>query len=353
MERSVSVVVVNYFSVELIENLIGSWGRAGGIIGELIVVDNSCSDQEWERLESLSIDRIIRSDANVGFAAALNRGASVAQGDLILSLNPDAEIEPSSISSLAESIDSECRAAGPRLFWDRKRRWLLPPAEKGTIRERLSRDTIFTPAADWLGKRARIRRRHEFWTRQHPFEVPTISGAAMMIDLATFRSLGGMDERYRLYFEEIDFFRRLRASGGRIMVQPSAGCVHGFGGASERNRADVSQWYLESERTFHRKWHGELLARSVDLIGKTHDRDRSPQSAPTGRVRTDGTSHMELAADESFRVAAGTFASGFPEVPRKLIQRAGIKRVFLREIESATAKVLWRGEMRQEEISDP
>jgi hypothetical protein len=146
--------------------------------------------------------------------------------------------------------------AGPALFWDDAHQWLLPPAELHTRAEVLDR-ALASRWGGWAARRdrRRVRARIAFWRLARTTRVPAVSGAVMAIRAKAFDEAGGFDQRYRLYFEENDFFRRVR---GEIAYVPAARCRHLYN-QSAAGSADAAAAYAESEAKYLQRWGGAFI----------------------------------------------------------------------------------------------
>ena len=141
--------------------------------------------------------------------------------------------------------------------------------------------------------------------RRHPHtashdtvrDVDWLLGAALCIRRAAWEAVGGFDEGYGMYFEEVDFCRRVRDHGGRVQLVPSAHVVH-VGGASTRAYRDaLARRYFSSRARYHRLHHG---ARSFALL-----RIETAGIAAAQWVRE----RMRLVAGRGDRNRAATFAT--------------------------------------------
>lgn len=200
-------------------------------VGELIVVDNgndAASTAFLDRLgERDARVRVVRGHGNVGFAAGCNIGASYASLPFLLLLNPDCVIEPGTVDRLL-AVEAESKddwIATPRLI------------DAQGHEQRGGRRNHATPLncliegtrLDWLlpGQpfydRVNLHRRP---LPPGPIAVPSISGAFMLMPTRTFDRLGGMDERYFLHFEDLDFCLRLARLGGRATFVPDLTAKH-------------------------------------------------------------------------------------------------------------------------------
>lgn len=129
----ISAILVNYKTNDQLLGAIASVlsQEASGSI-EVIVVDNSPNDDSGNLLEEQLPDNIkyIRNNVNTGFASACNQAFACSSGEFILLLNPDARLLPSALSKLSDSLKEhpDAGAVGPRVYWDKDCRFLMPPS---------------------------------------------------------------------------------------------------------------------------------------------------------------------------------------------------------------------------------
>jgi GT2 family glycosyltransferase len=229
----VSVIVVNYRTYDDLAGCLQSLAEQGDERVEVIVVDQAC---EGSALQDLSARfpwvRFEPSSRNHGFAAGINRGTALAQGEYLLLINPDCRIGPRLYETLAGWLDtnSEFGVVGP-----------LIRNEDGTIQQSARRFPDITTA---IGGRTSLLSRimpGNWFTRRnllvgsHPAEpitVDWVSGACMMVRRNAFKVVGGMDESFFMYWEDADLCCRLGKAGWRTAYHPGASVVHSGARAS-------------------------------------------------------------------------------------------------------------------------
>ena len=227
---------------------------------ELIVVDNGSDRDPGELVAGRSNVRVLRPGRNLGFGAAVNRGAAEAGGDLILLLNTDAVPEPGALDALVEGMVNHPDAAGlaPRLLgaddaaqaaWQLRR---LP-----TLRT-LAGYCCFVEPAPLPEPAAGA-------------SVEQPAACALLLRRSAFESAGAMDERFwPAWFEDVDLARRLADRGERVLYWPEAVFRHGLGASVPRlgYGAFLAAYYRNLDR-YARKHHGgggAVLLRGV-LVG--------------------------------------------------------------------------------------
>ncbi len=181
---------------------------------ELIVVDNDSGDGTEEAVRSLApTARLLRMGRNAGFAGGCNAGAAVAQGELLVILNPDAAPRP----GFGEAI---------RRPWVQARGWAawqaLVADGEGTRINSAGNPVHFTGIV-WAGGHGR-----PIAVAPPAGEVTALSGACLAIPRRTWEALGGFPEPFFLYHEDVDLSLRLRLRGGALGIEPAAVVDHDY-----------------------------------------------------------------------------------------------------------------------------
>lgn len=228
----VTVVVVNYNSGPWLERCLRALRGRDASLPPVVVVDNDSTDGSPEGIRPFGNVRMVHSDANLGFARGVNRGASQVTTDYLLVLNPDCLLVPEGLERLVREMDDhpDCGLASGRVFDTSgneqrgSRRRLLTPER--ILAEVLSRpgegvDLVDQPAPS------------------EPAEVEAVSGACMLIRRTAFRELAGFDEDYPMHFEDLDLMTRMRNAGWTIRLHPEVIASHAGGISSARRPAAV------------------------------------------------------------------------------------------------------------------
>jgi len=231
------------------EEEIGPCLRAALATGaEVIVIDNGSSDATVERIRSTGA-RVIANLDNRGFAAAVNQGIRAIQGNPILLLNPDAILK-TGIEPLCEAcVAPEVGAVGGKLV-DADN-----SAQAGFNIRRLPTSTVLAFEALlinrlWPRNPANWHYRCYEFDYDEPAKVEQPAGAFLMFRREVWEEVGGFDERfYPIWFEDVDFCKRLRDHGYYLYYEPRAVATH-RGGHSIRK-------ILLEKREFY--WYGSLL----------------------------------------------------------------------------------------------
>lgn len=332
MATSCSLVLVNYHSAALAVEAIRTARAATQRPLQVIAVDNSVDANEAAALRSHA-DVFIAAETNLGYGAAINRARAKSDGDVLLVCNPDVRFDAGSLDAL---IAADADVAGPALYWDDAFQWLLPPSDLHSTAEAIDA-AIASRSVRWQRSRDRhrIRKRIAFWTLRETTPVPAISGAVMAIRRSAFDRVGGFDERFHLYFEEIDFQRRLR----NVVYVPKARCRHLYNQSAGRS-ADAAAKYARSEMQYLEKWSGKVVAKWI----KSLERQVTPPAAQplTDDIRIDRPNVLiEASPLASFETTAGHFPRGARvAIPTEVWQSYQGQALYLRVVDRASARVI-------------
>ncbi|HEY5610318.1 MAG TPA: glycosyltransferase family 2 protein [Thermoanaerobaculia bacterium] len=309
MQPSRSLLIINYRSASLTRDAIRTARAASQDPLQVVVVDNSCDPAESEALRGVDAEQVVIADRNLGYAGGINRGAAKCQGDALIVANPDVLFRPRSIDLLVAALTPHVAMSGPAFTWDDADRWFLPPAEMMTAATKLS-EILGAHFATFrrMRDRARTRERIRFWSNPSPRDVPALSGAVMCFPRSLLDEIGPFDERFPLYFEEIDFMRRIRQSGRALLYVPAAICRHLYGQSSGEEEAST---YTLSEVEYLRKWEGDGFIRLMRWLG-SGDRASLPTAllGPDDPLTLPGTPSdylVEVSPEGRFSSAAGHF----------------------------------------------
>ena len=259
--KSLTIVIVNWNSGLLLLNCIKSIynnRRDNFVLDKLIIVDNDSSDNSLAGIDSINLPlKIIFNKENLGFAKGCNIGAEDVKSDFILFLNPDTILYEDTLSNLFKAIidcpDERIAIYGIQLH-DRN----------GKIQRTCSRfPTIWNLIVSSLGlykfnsKIFKTYRMRE-WNHINSTIVDEVMGAFFMVKSNLFFKVKGFDERYFVYFEELDFSKKIFDLGYKSKyVVESQACHEGFG--SSDNIKGLRLYYnLKSRIIYSLKHFGKI-----------------------------------------------------------------------------------------------
>jgi len=304
-----SVIIVSYnTSARLRECLSHLLANPGKRQIEVIVVDNASADDSAQMVRERFADiELICSTENLGFAAGNNLAMASARGRYVVLLNPDALLTIESLDAAIEAMDmhQDVGLAGARLKspagTDQPSGRLFPSLMNEFLT--LSGLAARFPQSRLFGRFDRT------WARpEDTADVDWVPGAFTIVRRSALGGDALFDERFFLYYEEVDLCRRLKHSGWRIQYWPWLVVQH-WGGESSRTVADeafsdsgaqLTLWRMRSALLYYRKHHGPLMAWLVARLEREWHRlrafkaSRGAQSGPALRKRDESTRTLRL-----------------------------------------------------------
>jgi GT2 family glycosyltransferase len=316
----ISVVIVNYHSAREAERAIRSVTQSGTET-EIIVVDNSCTDQEREALEAMQREhgcRLIFNDENVGFAKACNQAFSVSKGSYLFLLNPDAFVSAPCLVLLRDFLEKTPAAgsASPQVYWDDDMRYLFPCYSLyAPLQDFLVRLSSLSRTFRTAYSLAERRRNVGLWKSLHPVKVKNLHGGAVMIRRSAAEQAGGLfDERFFLFFEDTDLFLRMRKKGFDLYVVPEAKAVHNYGHSEKKMEFLTRMSRLYHEKHFSRSLLSGITSRIPEGAwkGEYHDYGfwNDPPSFAVPEPFRDGEYLFEWSSNALFIPSIGCFGKG-------------------------------------------
>ncbi len=264
MIRTLDVVIVNWNSGQQLRCCLASLARTvreGFQFGRVVVVDNASTDGSADDLPGYGLPlATVRNDTNRGFAAAVNQAARQSTADLLLLLNPDMLLRKDSlavpIAFLEKPEHTGVAVVGLQLV-----------GQDGEVQRTCAR----LPTAAALLRHSLGLHRSPFlrdyvmaeWDHGQTREVDHVIGAFYLLRRAVFAALGGLDERFFLYLEDLDFSARAKAAGWRIVFLSGARAYHKGGGSSESIKVRRLSYSLESRIRYAYKHYNPAAATLV------------------------------------------------------------------------------------------
>ena len=257
-----SIIIVSWNVADLLEKCIDSIlaGR-GDLRLEILVVDSASSDHTMAMLKRRFPQVILLAQKeNVGFTRGNNIGLQVAQGRYLLLLNPDTLILGDALTCMVRYMDAQpdVGIVGPHTYESDGKRtqstrrrfptllislfestWLQPYAPKGLL------DYYYI--ANGTASDATL-------------DVDWVQGSALLARRALYEAIGGLDEGYIMYSEELDWCRRAKDAGWRVVFLGDAHIIHHGGKSTEQVAARSHIHFQQSKLRYFHKYHGWLTA---------------------------------------------------------------------------------------------
>lgn len=224
-------------------------------VPEVVVVDNGSADGSVAALRSAHPEvAVLTGGGNVGYAAAANRGTAATTTPVVAVCNPDLIVDPGAgAAMLAVFDDPTVGAAGPRI---RDAAGTTYPSAR---RDPSPGDALGHAVLGWWRPRNRFTRRYRDLDADPAVarDVDWCSGAALWLRRAAVDRVGGWDERFFMYLEDVDLGRRLREDGWRVRYAPTASVVHVQGLSADRRPVrTVVEHHRSSLRYAAKHWRG-------------------------------------------------------------------------------------------------
>lgn len=234
-----SIIIVSYNTSELTLSCVRSiYKYAPDFSFEVIVVDNGSTDDTLKKLRKLKEITLIQNNQNLGFAKANNIGIKASKGEYIFLLNSDTEIIAPTFEQLIvfSKEHADAGIVAPRLL----------NTDKSTQSSIFRLPTVTRAIRQyWLGQKGILDKYSLDGDHEHTVE--SVVGAAFLITPKARKLVGILDEKYFMYFEDLDYCRRVQEKGLLIYYLPSITVVHVHGASGT---GEVSKMLVESSKKY-------------------------------------------------------------------------------------------------------
>ena len=250
----ISVIIINHDGETHLGRCLESLAGSGA---EILLVDNASRDNSLALVRERFPDVVVFPQReNIGFSAANNLAAAEAEGDAFLLLNADAWLDPGALGLLAKQLDdrTDVGLVAPRLRYPDGRSQFSWSPVRGFVGEILQKLRNPFEAQAW----AHCSLAHRFARLAGP---TWYTAACVLLRADAFRAVGGFDENFFMYFEDVDLCLRLEAAGWKLLQEPRA-VVHHAGGLVGRKVVD--DLYRPSQLRYYRKHRPQWEARLVE-----------------------------------------------------------------------------------------
>ncbi len=251
---NISVIIVSWNVREkLRENLKALFASQGDVRFEVFVVDNASADGSAEMVEKEfpQVKLIINPD-NFGFSRACNQGIRESAGDFVLLLNPDMKVFPETLAAMLEFMKEQKSAtvAGCHLVDQTGK-----TVEQVRRFPRLKDQLIVILKLPHIFKKINRKYLCSDFDYNRSQSVDSIRGSFFMINKSNFGELPLLDERYFIWFEEVDFCRQVKSRGGEVWYNAAARCEDYVGASFSQVKRGRTQLYFRSSMLkYFLKW---------------------------------------------------------------------------------------------------
>ena len=250
-----SIIIVNYNVKEFLQNLLYSIEKAStNITKEVIVVDNASDDGSVNLIkEKFPSVKLIENQSNVGFGIANNQALKMANGKFLLLINPDAVVSEDTFDKMICFFkkNPDAGLAGCKI---------LNP--DGTLQLACRRSfpgpwTSFCKVTGlsnlFPGSKLFARYNLTYLDIDRTYEVDAISGSFMMIRREVYEKVGGFDEHFFMYGEDLDLSYRIKQAGYKVFYVHTTQIIHYKGESTRRSSLDETKVFYEAMHLFVKK----------------------------------------------------------------------------------------------------
>lgn len=250
-----SIIIVNYNVKEFLQNLIHSIEKASSNISkEIIIIDNASDDGSTEIVkEKFPSVKFISNKINIGFGKANNQGLEIAQGKYILFINPDCIVSEDTLDKMIRFFEGhpECGLAGCKIL-----------NSDGSLQLACRRSfpgpwTSFTKVTGLsnLFPKSKIFARYNltYLDENKTYEVDAVSGSFMMIRREIYEKIGGFDEQFFMYGEDLDLCYRVQQAGYKVFYVHDTQIIHYKGESTKRSNLDETKLFYDAMHLFVKK----------------------------------------------------------------------------------------------------
>jgi GT2 family glycosyltransferase len=268
--KELSIIIVNYNVKAFLQNCLLSIKKATEKIdSEIIVVDNASDDGSIELIKKNFEDVIlIESPVNLGFSKANNLGLKISQGKYICLINPDTIVEENTFEVMINFMENhpDVGLAGCKI---------LNPDGTFQLACRRSFPTPWVAFTKIIGlsklfPKSKLFAKYNltYLDENQSYEVDAVSGSFMFLRRDVYEKIGGLDETFFMYGEDLDYCYRVKQAGYKVYYVHSTQIIHFKGESTKRSNIDELKHFYDAMRLFVRKhfsgsWIIELILQAA------------------------------------------------------------------------------------------
>ncbi len=261
-----SIIIVNYNVKEFLQNLLTSLFKAvTNISSEIIVVDNGSDDGSVELLrEKFPQVTLIANNENLGFSKANNLALKIAKGKFLLLLNPDTIVQEDTFEKLIKFFNDHqdagmtgCKILNPDGTLQLACRRSFPGPWTSFCK-------VSGLSALFPNSKLFARYNLTFMDENQSYEVDAVSGSFMMVRREVFEKIGGLDEQFFMYGEDLDWCYRVQKTGWKVYYVHETTIIHYKGESTKRSSLDETKVFYNAMDLFVKKHFASSLL--VEII---------------------------------------------------------------------------------------
>lgn len=268
-----SIIIVTWNVEKLLDECLSSIWQSGIMTKvtppttEIIVVDSGSSDDTvkmvWQKYPQV---RLLAQAENIGYTKANNIGLAAASGHYLMLLNPDTEIITDALQKMTSYLDDNAKVGvvGPHT--------LNSDGTTQSTRRRFPTRALAFFESTWLQPYTPKSLLNHYYVRdqddQSVYDVDWVQGSAIMMRRDVYEQIGGLDEGYVMYSEELDWCHRAKDAGWRVAYLGTAQIIHHGGKSSEQAGAWKHIHFQKSKIRYFEKFHGKAFANMLRLFLK-------------------------------------------------------------------------------------
>jgi len=248
-----SVIIVSWNVKAKLKVNLEALLKSSNINFEIFVVDNASTDGTAIMVaEEFKSVKLITNDKNLGFATACNQAIKLSTGRYVLLLNPDMKVEPETLTEALKWLDDNQQAAiaGIRLV-DETQKNIAQVRNFPTVFDQFLVASKLAHVFPWLLNNYLCSK----FDYNKPAKVDSIRGSFFLIRRSTIDTIGLLDEKYFIWFEEVDYCRLAFSKGLEVWYTPAAKAIDYVGQSFKQVDIKIKQTYVKASMlTYFQKW---------------------------------------------------------------------------------------------------
>jgi GT2 family glycosyltransferase len=257
----ISVIIVTWNSEdEIIPCIESVTGNSKNLSAELIIIDNNSADNTFSLINKTIHPKLqtYKNETNLGYTKAVNQGISYSNGKNILLLNPDAVLAAGVLESMNDFLNTNENygACAPLMLGE-------DGSPQRSVRNFPSYWTMFCEFSllAYIFPKSKLfgRWKMKYFDYSHNADVEQPMAAALMIKKSVLNEIGNMDERFEMFFNDVDLCKKIIDDGYKIRLLTAATVVHKHGASVQKDRVRMIKTWNRDCIKYFEKYHSNAL----------------------------------------------------------------------------------------------